>query len=423
MKEEPPKKRKRDVAHLWADKRAVRFFRKNFDKTHYKNLRSVYLALCEIDSDFREKSQINNFAKTVATYSGMGEETVGPYLRAFQKADIIDYEQLKVDGRFAGTSLSLYAWDEHGEEESKERIIKVLENKMKRTKNPEFSRSREIPSTGNPVHGKSRPFKNNNKLLGTFKNSKEDLDKKNSSITDDEKNDELIPLKEKHITPSMFEKFWKIYPKKVDKGKAKTKWEGICKKNTKERPTWKEIKAAILRQKKTERWQEKEFIPHPTTWLNQQRWLDDPEEMKSYSNGTHSHNHSHNPVNASAGPGPVEIIQKRFRELAPAFTKTCYTPAKEVINGPDNKIAQELANLYDQIEVVQSKHNTSNLLPGPISLVEYYLEWIEDNDWISDKSIKLLDVHHTLFGRFRREEAKKDNLERDPLTGKSYLKE
>ena len=47
-----------------------------------------------------------------------------------------------------------------------------------------------------------------------------------------------------------------------------------------DKPTWKEIKRALLLQRKSERWQDKQFIPHASTWLNQTRWLDDPEEMK-----------------------------------------------------------------------------------------------------------------------------------------------
>lgn len=84
------------------------------------------------------------------------------------------------------------------------------------------------------------------------------------------------------ITPSQFEAFWKIYPRKVDKGKAKTAWERICSRKNGTRPTWKELRKAIHDQKKSERWKDPTFIPHPTTWLNQQRWLDDPAEMKSY---------------------------------------------------------------------------------------------------------------------------------------------
>lgn len=223
----------------------------------------------------------------------------------------------------------------------------------------------------------------------------------------------IPPIKERLITPSMFEKFWKLYPRKVDQGRAKTKWEQICSK--KDRPTWKEIKKAILAQRKSERWQQTEFIPHPTTWLNQQRWLDDPAEMKSYDMPFKK-----SPVSAS-GIRPEEIIKKRLGSLASAFTENCYTPAKQIITDEDEgKLARKLLSLYEHIQAIQS-NIPPGLLPSPISIIQNYLEWIEDNDWISDRTVKLLSVSHTLFKRFRREEARKDNMERDPVTGKSYL--
>jgi hypothetical protein len=81
-----------------------------------------------------------------------------------------------------------------------------------------------------------------------------------------------------YITPKLFEEFWNIYPKKVDKGKALTAWNKLCRKNL---VTLREIKLAIHNQKKSERWQDKTYIPHPATWVNQSRWLDDPKEMKN----------------------------------------------------------------------------------------------------------------------------------------------
>lgn len=94
----------------------------------------------------------------------------------------------------------------------------------------------------------------------------------------------LDPPSNNFITSPMFEKFWRAYPKKVDKGKALSKWNYICNKKG-DRPTWKQIKTAILQQLKTERWKDPKYIPNPTTWLNQSRWLDDPKEMTSYNRG------------------------------------------------------------------------------------------------------------------------------------------
>ena len=86
----------------------------------------------------------------------------------------------------------------------------------------------------------------------------------------------------KKIQKTQFESFWKLYPKKVNKGKAKTNWNKLCSKTGEERPDWKEIKKALINQTKSQQWQTEKYIPHPTTWLNQFRWLDDADEMKSY---------------------------------------------------------------------------------------------------------------------------------------------
>ena len=108
-------------------------------------------------------------------------------------------------------------------------------------------------------------------------NIKEDSNKKDNNI--------LPPASSKngYITPSQFEEFWRLYPRKVDKGNALTRWESICHKPPKQRPTWKDIKRAILKQKNSDRWQDPKFIPYPTTWLNNNRWMDDPEEMKIHT--------------------------------------------------------------------------------------------------------------------------------------------
>lgn len=87
--------------------------------------------------------------------------------------------------------------------------------------------------------------------------------------------------KEEYITPGMFERFWELYPKKSGKGKALKAWETASSSSKgNKRPTWRTVKRAVLAQMKSERWQDRQFIPFPATWLNQYRWLDDPEDMK-----------------------------------------------------------------------------------------------------------------------------------------------
>jgi hypothetical protein len=114
-----------------------------------------------------------------------------------------------------------------------------------------------------------------NQQLTTTKNVKNEKEEKEESMiaVKQSKKDNLI-------TPEMFADFWKMYPRKINKGYAFDCWSKLCKKTKKAgRPTWGQIRKAIIFQSKSERWQETEFIPHPSTWLNQFRWLDDPETM------------------------------------------------------------------------------------------------------------------------------------------------
>lgn len=73
-----------------------------------------------------------------------------------------------------------------------------------------------------------------------------------------------------------FDKFWSAYPRKVGKGSAKVKFEKAIKKTTLE-----VMLAAIASQKRSDQWTKDggQFIPHPDTWLNQERWSDGGPEV------------------------------------------------------------------------------------------------------------------------------------------------
>lgn len=108
---------------------------------------------------------------------------------------------------------------------------------------------------------------------------------KDNSLFRDEEEISKKPLGSNFaIVPNLFETFWKLYPRtKGSKGKALTAWNKICKKSPKERPTWKIIKIAIKEQKESDQWKDSKYIPHPSTWLNQSRWIDDPDDLKGYN--------------------------------------------------------------------------------------------------------------------------------------------
>lgn len=95
--------------------------------------------------------------------------------------------------------------------------------------------------------------------------------------------------KKEGVVTSDFAKFWGLYPSKRrgSKGKAITAWEKICKPTYTHRPTWLQIKAAILAQKESPQWLKDKgaYIPLAATWLNNKRWLDDAAELKVYDFG------------------------------------------------------------------------------------------------------------------------------------------
>jgi hypothetical protein len=70
---------------------------------------------------------------------------------------------------------------------------------------------------------------------------------------------------------SSFEKFWIAYPKKVGKGAAETAW-----KRAKINGKLSDVLIAIENQKSSDQWKKDngQFIPNPSTWINQRRWED-----------------------------------------------------------------------------------------------------------------------------------------------------
>jgi len=79
--------------------------------------------------------------------------------------------------------------------------------------------------------------------------------------------------KSKEISVQNFISFWKIYPKKVGKKPAQKSFEKI----NPDKKLFEQIITALKTQKKTENWLKNggQFIPHPATWLNQERWNDE----------------------------------------------------------------------------------------------------------------------------------------------------
>ena len=70
-----------------------------------------------------------------------------------------------------------------------------------------------------------------------------------------------------------FDRFWAEYPRKVAKSKAKAAFEKVMQKGV----SIEALLGALRIQKLSTQWTKDggQFIPHPTTWLNQERWEDE----------------------------------------------------------------------------------------------------------------------------------------------------
>ncbi len=82
----------------------------------------------------------------------------------------------------------------------------------------------------------------------------------------------IVPPRGKGYSDA-FESFWKTYPRRIGKASAFRSFERARKKGV----SAEAIIAAVEHHKRGEQWQKEggQFIPHPTTWLNQGRWDDE----------------------------------------------------------------------------------------------------------------------------------------------------
>lgn len=104
-------------------------------------------------------------------------------------------------------------------------------------------------------------------------------DQKQTSFSND-KEDVSLSIDEK-ISPSMFESFWAVYPKQESMVSARREWDNLCRVD--DRPTWREIKRAIIHQKQSERWQTYKYIASPARWINEKMWTINPASLVDYS--------------------------------------------------------------------------------------------------------------------------------------------
>lgn len=76
--------------------------------------------------------------------------------------------------------------------------------------------------------------------------------------------------------PGWFDRFWALYPRHTAKKSAVRAWDKL----KPSRELCDTMADAIRRQMRTEQWKDPQHIPHPSTWLNGARWLDEVKEAE-----------------------------------------------------------------------------------------------------------------------------------------------
>jgi hypothetical protein len=107
-----------------------------------------------------------------------------------------------------------------------------------------------------------------------------------------------------------FEKFWEAYPRKVAKKKAHRAWAKL-----KQSPELLAMMVdALNKQKSWDQWTKDggQFIPHPATWLNQERWTD--EELKGETNGPQARNGHASAAPSKTSARAAEATRHRYRD-------------------------------------------------------------------------------------------------------------
>ena len=111
-----PRPRKRDVAHIWQDKRIIRYFRKTFPSIKHKNIKDTYIALCEIDSDFHntEGRMIPNLTHLTSKYADLSPALVTENLKILKGLNLIDYGRKRdpKTQQIIGSFLQIFLWDD-----------------------------------------------------------------------------------------------------------------------------------------------------------------------------------------------------------------------------------------------------------------------------------------------------------------------
>lgn len=127
------------------------------------------------------------------------------------------------------------------------------------------------------ANGKQNFSKTDSKKLANSVIENEYVNANEIDIDIENANDEKANIQE-----SRFAEFWKVYPKKVGKEAARKSWMKV----KPDKALFIKMLEAVETAKKSKQWQKDngQYIPNPSTWLNQGRWDDELDTGNSSNN-------------------------------------------------------------------------------------------------------------------------------------------
>ena len=213
----------------------------------------------------------------------MRNEQVGKYIKLLciqhQQGHLSEEDMLEICGAYDERIFSKFVKDENGlyynvrmevEANKRRAYIESRSNNRKGNKNEDVKEHMKKDMNEDMSNHMTSHMENEN----VNENININRDINNISISEDTN----IIKEQKSEIDEMFDMFWIVYPKKSNKKGAKVSFKRI--KNLKtEFPL---IMEALERFKKSKQWtkQNGEFIPLPTTWINQERWKDEHIETR-----------------------------------------------------------------------------------------------------------------------------------------------
>lgn len=107
------------------------------------------------------------------------------------------------------------------------------------------------------------------------------------------------------------------------------------------------------------------------------------------------------------------------------FYRDCFKTAMHHIGGDPGAVASRLVEFHTKLREYQKSRKTPDdgwgfKLPA-VRIIQYYLDWIEENSWITTKSDNLLSMDHGIFNTWLEQHARQ-NMDRNPLTGEWFVR-